>query len=131
MLNCQNIQKNTHVQHCISKNFNELLVKKNFKIIYSYTLTVPSVPPVLVPRLCVMEIVRGATLPNIALVFSAKLHTIQLALRTITERGDGDYVIVTDSLSSLQSISDKQTNTCGYLVTCVLTATNNSMHSQN
>ena len=51
---------------------------------------------------------KRATLPKIASVFSAELHAIQLALLIITERGDGDYVIVTNSLSSLQSISDKQ-----------------------
>ena len=40
---------------------------------------------------------KRATLPKIASVFSAELHAIQLALRIITGRGDGDYVIVTDS----------------------------------
>ena len=52
---------------------------------------------------------KRETLPKIASVFSAELHAIQLALRIIMERGDGDYVIVTDSLSSLQNIGDKQT----------------------
>ena len=49
--------KEAPIQHSISKNFNVLLVK-NFKIIYSYTLTVAIVPLVLVPPLCVIEIVR-------------------------------------------------------------------------
>ena len=40
---------------------------------------------------------KRAALPKIVSVFSAELHAIQLALSIVTERGDGDYVIVTDS----------------------------------
>ena len=50
---------------------------------------------------------KKASLPPIASVFSAELHAIQLALQIITERSEEEYLILSDSLSSLQSIKDK------------------------
>ena len=54
------------------------------------------------------NIVRTASLPNIASIFSAELHAICLAVNIIREVTQDKYVIYTDSMDSLQSIEQRE-----------------------
>ena len=56
---------------------------------------------------CCRAATATASLPRHASIYSAELHAITLALALIRARELGSYLILTDSLSSLQSLADK------------------------
>ena len=55
-------------------------------------------------------VVRKTSLPQHALMFSAELHAIHLALGVIRDHQEHRFVIFTDSLSSIQAIQNGYTS---------------------
>ena len=56
------------------------------------------------------EIVRKISLPIVASIMTAELHAIRLALGIINDTPYNNYVICSDSMSSVQSIDNYKEN---------------------
>jgi ribonuclease HI len=55
------------------------------------------------------DVARLSSLPKQASIFSAEIHALHLALTIIKDHSESQFVIFTDSYSSLQCIKDKYT----------------------
>jgi len=54
-------------------------------------------------------VTRRSSLPPVASIYTAELYALKLAVQIIEERPAAEYVICTDSLSSVQSVSSRKT----------------------